>query len=36
MTLTIEGVTRVETEIKKPATGLKKLAAPKGFQPTAS
>ena len=36
MTLTIEGVTRVETEVKKPATGLKKLAAPKGFQPTAS
>ena len=31
MTLTIEGVTRVDHEIKKKSTGLKKLGAPKGF-----
>ena len=36
MTLTIEGVTRHEGHQAKQKSGLKKLAAPKGFQPSAA
>ena len=36
MTLTIEGVTKHQGHEAKQKTGLKKLAAPKGFQPQSS
>ena len=36
MTLTIEGVTKHQGHETKQKTGLKKLAAPKGFQPQSS
>ena len=36
MTLTIEGVTKHEGHQTKQKSGLKKLAAPKGFQPSAA